>query len=410
MTRARSIAVVATALGAVLSAPAVAHDSVPPKRPDVAYRFVSIPDFFNADLGDVSGASGWDPGDPNSINASYERAIDVVLDAVEAEKPAFVTVAGDLVEGHWGEDVDNTGIFGPVGTEAERLRAIAAAGDVYFGQWRDRFTQRGLTVYPAVGDHEIGDDLGGRPLDQRWPAGTFRHRAVPTYKAVWARHFTAAPRTGHRYPLRPAGTRWEDTAYAVRPDDETLLVSVDVFRHNDRGVQPTVSGGQLRWLRGLLKGARRRGTDTVIVQGHVPVLGPVRARGSGRLSMLDGEQSRFWRVLKANGVDMYLCGEVHAVTAIDDGVLQISHGGMIAWGSENYLVVTVYDDGTVKLRVEDFAVTAIDRERKLWQTSWKRQPLSISYARGTNTVATGSYGRTGAFTHRTGLFKPYRPR
>ena len=282
MTRARSIAVVATALGAALVAPAVPRaPEDPPKRPEVAYRFVSIPDLFNADLGDVRGQPGWDPGDPNSTNASYEEAIDVVLDAIEAEDPAFVAVAGDLVEGHWGEDLDNTGIFGPVGTDAERLRAITAAGDLYYGQWRDRFARRGLRVYPALGDHEIGDDLGGQPMDQRWPAGTFRHRAVPTYKAVWARNFTTAPGTGRRYPLRPIETQWEDTAYAVRPDDETLLVSVDVFRYNDRGVQPIVSGGQLRWLRGLLTDARRRGIDNVIVQGHVPVLGPVAVEQVG---------------------------------------------------------------------------------------------------------------------------------
>jgi len=413
MTRARSIAVVATAIGAALVAPAVARpissEHPPPKRPEVAYRFVSIPDLFNADLGDVRGQHGWDAGDPNSMNPYYEEAIDVVLDAVEAEDPAFVAVAGDLVEGHWGEDLDNTGIFGPVGTEAERLRAITAAGDLYYGQWRDRFARRGLTVYPAVGDHEIGDDLGGQPMDQRWPAGTFRHRAVPTYKAVWARNFTTA-RGNHRYPLRPLGTQWEDTAYAVRPDDETLLVSVDVFRYNDRGVQPIVGGGQLRWLRGLLTDARRRGVDNVIVQGHVPVLGPVRAARSGRLAMLGGERSRFWRLLRAKGVDMYLAGEVHAVTAIDDGVLQVTHGGLIAWGGVNYLLVTVYDDGTVKLRLKDFALTATDRDHWLWQTSWKRQPLSVTYARGTRTVATGRYGRAGAFTRRTGLFKPYRPR
>ena len=126
--------------------------------------------------------------------------------------------------------------------------------------------------------------------------------------------------------------------------------------------------------------------------------------------MLDGEQSRFWRLLEAKGVDMYLAGEVHAATAIDDGVLQVTHGGLIAYGGVNYLLVTVYDDGTMKLVVKDFKRTAIDLERKLWQTSWKRQPLSVTYARGTKTVATGRYGPAGAFTRRTGLFKPYRPR
>jgi hypothetical protein len=46
-----------------------------------------------------------------TVNDVYERAVDVILDEVEAEQPDSVLVAGDLVEGRWGLDVDGTGTF-----------------------------------------------------------------------------------------------------------------------------------------------------------------------------------------------------------------------------------------------------------------------------------------------------------
>jgi len=353
--------------------------------------------------------AGWDPGDPNSINRSYRRAIDTVLDAVDREDPLFVAVAGDLVEGHWGEDADGTGIFGPVGTEEERLAAIRRAGHLYYGQWQRRFERRGLLTYPAVGDHEIGDDLGGRPLWDRWPAGTFRHRAVPTYKAVWAENFTW-PNGAPRFTLRPLGTQWESTAYAVYPTPDMLLVTLDVFRYDASGVQPTVTEGQLAWLDALLADAEGRGVENVIVQGHVPVLGPVRSLHSGRLSLLDGGRSALWRTLKAHDVDMYMCGEVHAVTAIvDDGLLQVCHGGLIAYGGINYMLATVYENGRVDLEVKRFKRTSIDRERRLWQTSLKRQNGAVRYKRRPRRVAGGRYGGAGGFRRVTGMFRPYAP-
>ena len=164
--------------------------------------FVSMPDFLNADVADVRDRPAWRPGMPNSINSSYRRAINIVLDEVEAENPDAVFVAGDLVQGHWGSDVDDTGIFGPVDTFAQRLRAVTNAGRCYYGQWRERFTERGLTVYPAIGDHEIGDNP--------WPVGQFKYRAFSTFKAVWAEYFTLRGDGSHIYDHRPVGTSFED--------------------------------------------------------------------------------------------------------------------------------------------------------------------------------------------------------
>ena len=50
-------------------------------------------------------------------------------------------MAGDLVEGRWGRDDARTGVFGPVRTPSQRLRAWRRAADVYYPAWRERFDQ-----------------------------------------------------------------------------------------------------------------------------------------------------------------------------------------------------------------------------------------------------------------------------
>ena len=42
------------------------------------WRFVSIPDFLNADIGDIMGLASYDGG-PNSTTPAYEAAIDFLI-------------------------------------------------------------------------------------------------------------------------------------------------------------------------------------------------------------------------------------------------------------------------------------------------------------------------------------------
>ena len=341
------------------------------------FTFVSMPDFLNTDIGDtrLRAGEGWEPGDPNSTNASWERALDVILDEVQAEDPAAVLVAGDLVEGHWGIDGRGTGIFGPVGTRAQRRAAITNAGNLYYTEWLSRFRERGLRVLPAIGDHEVGDNP--------WPAGSFKLAAVPTFKDVWADTFTRTDK-GHRFRLRPVGTAFEDTAYAVRIAN-TLFITVDVFRPTADGMQVTVSGGQLEWLDRMLGRARRSGVAHIVVQGHTPVLGSVRARHSSSLTMPGGEDSRFWKVLDRHDVDLYLAGEMHDMTTLtEDEVVQVVHGALATWGEANYLVGRVYRD-RIELRLREFRGAVTDR-RTLWNTDHKRPHRGVRFFPGPETV------------------------
>lgn len=380
------------------SARALAADADTP-----LFRFVSMPDFLNTDVGDtrLRAGRGWEPGDPNSLNTSWARAVNVILDEVQTEDPDVVLVAGDLVEGHWGIDADGTGIFGPTGTRAQRLTAVTNAGNLYYGEWAKRFRERGLRVLPALGDHEVGDNP--------WNAGSFKLAAVPTYKRVWARHFTRSG-TGYRYVDRPIGTAFEETAYAVRMAN-TLFVSIDVFRVTHQSMTVTVSGGQLAWLDGLLGRARADGVQHIVVQGHTPVLGPLRSRSSSRLTMAGGGAAPFWQVLKRHNVDLYLSGEMHDITTQTDGVLQVVHGGLSQVGDANYLVGDVYAD-RIELRLEEMSGSVTDATRRLWQTSSKRPPAGISLLRGAQTVGTMVIDTSSSevvYRDRTGLFLDWVP-
>ena len=350
------------------------------------FTFVSMPDFLNGDIGDtrLRAGAGWEPGDPNSLNVSWARAVNVVLDEVAAQDPDVVLVAGDLVEGHWGSDLDETGIFGPTTTTAQRRAAVTNAGNLYYGEWAKRFRDRGLRVLPAVGDHEVGDNP--------WPAGSFKLGAVPTFKQVFAQNFTRTG-TGYRYAERPAGTAFEETAYAVRLAN-TLFVTLDVFRSTHDGMKATVSGGQLYWLDKLLTRARTQGVEHIVVQAHTPVLGPLRASHSSQMFLAGGATSAFWQILKRHQVDLYLAGEMHDMTTQTDGVVQVVHGGYSGAAEANFLVGAVYPD-RIELRLEEMEGSVTDTVR-LWANSAKRRPRGVEFVRGTTTVGTMVIDKSGS--------------
>jgi hypothetical protein len=358
------------------------------------FTFVSVPDFFNSDVADLRGLQSWQPGCPNSINNAWIRATDVCLDEVEAEQPDAVFVAGDLVEGWWDHDDGNNQLFGPVRTDKEKLAAIQVAGHQYYSYWKSLWSQRGLPVYPAVGDHEIGDDrLTTKPVNERWPAGSFRLRAVPTFKQTWAKAF---PMAGLPHPV---GTGAAGTAHAA--DFPGLrLVTVDMFTVTPDGVQLDVRDGQLTWLERMITSA----ATPVIVQGHVPVLWPVRRLRSGGLHVPAAADSGFWTMLRTHRdrVPLFLCGEVHDITAIADprGPVQICHGRLFQYGF-NYLVGHI-DGATITLKSRRVELVRRDATSTLWGVADVKRPAAlIEYSRGAGTIGTMTV-QNGAVTERSG--------
>ena len=98
-------------------------------------------------------------------------------------------------------------------------------------------------------------------------------------------------------------------------------------------------------LRGVLRSAQRDQVRWIIVQGQLPILGPVRTRASSGRYLTGGADSQVWRLFKKYGVDLYLSGEAHDVTVLEGGgVTQITHGGPFALGLTTALLLDFYDD------------------------------------------------------------------
>lgn len=255
------------------------------------WTFVSFPDFFNFDVPDP--APKWD------------EAVDWYLDQVKAEHPEFVLVAGDLVNGHWWD--------GP--------RQIEHLANVYYGGWVRRMGRHDLKFYTAIGDHELGDD--------DWPSEKIK--LVPYFEQAYDRHMKM-PRNG------PANRK--GLAYYVRHRD-LLLVTVETFEVRDGKMHMSVTGEQLEWVEKVLE--EHADATFTIIQGHVPIIPGVRSRSSSRLMLEGGAESELWQLMKRKGVDLYFCGEHHAITAKEaDGIWQIVHGA--SWGrvdTVNYLVAHV---------------------------------------------------------------------
>lgn len=322
--------------------------------------FVSSPDFFNFDVA--------------YPQPQWEPAIDWFLKQVRGENPDFFLIAGDLVNGHWWDS-------------REQLEHLSA---VYYGNWSRRMKNYGLTAYAAVGDHEMGDDP--------WPAEKIA--IVPLLKKAFSEHL-GMPTNG------PAGM--EGWAYYVLHNN-TLVITVEQFEVRDGQMRLTVGGEQLKWFEQVLKD--HRGDDHIIVQGHLPVFGPVKARSSSYLMLQDGTESDFWRLMKEYGVDLYLCGEFHDITiGLKDDIYHIVHGS--SWGrveTINYLVVKVWPD-KLELTMKEFPVDL--KGGNIWNINKPKGPRQIVEIpeevrkNGPRIIGTMTIEKTGdkkQFLNRSGVF------
>ena len=362
-------------------------------------RLVSSPDFLNADVGNLARGPGfWNPRRSlNGTNAEYRRAIDKVLADWKALDPAGVLVAGDLVDGRWGRDSKDTGNFGPVGTVSEQQRALNLAAATYYPQWQQRFRRHGLKVFPAVGDHEYGDNP--------WPAD--KRVLVPRFRQRFAHFFTRTRSGAPRYPDHPKGPH-ALTAYAGRPRPDVQLITLDPFDITPERARIGLDPAQRTWLRNVLRKAKHDRVRWIIVQGHVPILGPVRHRGSSRLHLEGGADSQAWRLFERYGVDLYLAGEAHDVTVLEKGgVTQIVHGGLFQFGLTNALLLDVYDD-FIYLTLRDYDIRHRDAAdgTRLWETVRDGMPRHIEVRNDPFSLGTGVLRNSGDLRNASGLLRP----
>ncbi len=277
----------------------------PTSDKNASFYFTSYPDLFN-----------WNIDYPQP---GWEEAMDWFLGGMKKEGPAFSLNAGDIMDARWWTDRDE----------------VRRKTNQYWGGFKKRFDDKNITLYIAPGDHEYGDDQGLTKM----------HLAP-----VFAGQFTAIfdmPMNGPEHK--------KELAYSIT-EENLAVISVDTFEDAGDRMSMTVSGKQLAWLKKTLESCQDK--DFIIVQGHVPVVGPVRSKNSSANMLEGGTDSEFWKTMVEYGVDVYLCGEHHRITTIHrDGIWQIVHGAL--WGTQedvNYLRGSVFPD---KLILELFKFNVV---------------------------------------------------
>ncbi len=318
---------------------------------DDVWTFVSMPDFLNVDCDYPQ--EGW------------EDALSYILESVKNEHPDFLVVAGDLVMGHWD------------GEHWHDKDSIQKYSNRYYNAWINRMNDHGLKYYTSIGDHEVGDNP--------WRS-VKKLEAVKHYKRAF-RDYLKMPENGPENML--------GTAFWWRHKN-VLFISTDVFEEgtSDQGlIKAGVTGEQLAWLDKVL--VEHADARFKIVLGHTPILGPVRKWSSSGLMIEEGRDSEFWKTMKKHQVDLYLCGEVHAITCTErDDILQIAHGGLIGYNTRtNYMVATV---GKNKIDLKIKEIEMLPHGNHLWQTKQNRplEKVTISaenkeagfYLVGTTTI------------------------
>lgn len=267
-------------------------------------RFTSVPDIFN-----------WNISRPQP---GWEETLDWFFKRLKKEGPDFTLNAGDIMDARWWNN---------------RAQVEKKTEEYWLG-FKKRFTNHGITLYLAPGDHEYGDDQGLRKGD---------------IARAFGEQFTKLmdmPRNG---PSNHMGR-----AFYVRKNN-LLIISLDTFEDAGKKFTYTVGAEQLAWMENTL--VANQDAEFIIVQGHLPVVGPVRSKNSSASMLKGGTNSDLWKLMVKHGVDIYLCGEHHRITVKkQDGIWQIVHGAL--WGTQtdlNYLRGMVRT-GEMKLELLEFEV------------------------------------------------------
>ncbi len=285
-------------------------------------------------------------GGLNSTTPAMETMLNGMITQMAAHDPCVIIIPGDIGSGHWDKSCIKN-VFAPGGTWAE---TIANAGEIYWTITQYRFAQQIPIVLAAVGDHEVGDN--------DWPSGSTVSNQVNNFRAAFGNAFNKDSNGTFLFsdpigsvPSRPLGTDYDETSFA-KVVNNVLFVTLDVFRqdspttklHDRFGtVTGDVAGAHLDWVDDVLAaGQADPNIDHIFIQGHNPILGPVRKKSSSGAMNDNRGDSDLWQTFrKYNKVRVYFGGEVHADTASKDTESDILQ---IVVGRGTYMLVEVGSD------------------------------------------------------------------
>jgi hypothetical protein len=352
---------------------AVAVSSASAQEP--VQRIVSTSGVPHGDLANLRRSPFWRPGMPIGLNPPWVEFLQTEIADITSGADV-VLHQGDQVEGRWGQDCDGRGVFGPVETWAQRIRALRLAGNIYYSRlkrfWGDR------DVLFAMGDHEIGD-IGPSGIT---PAGTFTYRAHWQWDRVWRDHYGPS-----RYARRRG---------------QVGIITLDPFMKTPRGIVARISDSDLDWTRDTIADWRSNGVTWVLVQSEIPAIGPNRGVGTSGMLLRNGGD--VWRRFASMGVDLLLAAEFHSDTTYTrQGMtpVQVVHGGFHRRAS--WLVIDEYEDH-LQLTLMASRGSHIGDET-IWSTACKnrlpRHPLS-----GTpEVIGTMTIHADGTTSNRTGRLR-----
>lgn len=252
------------------------------KPTDHPLRFTSVPDIFN-----------WNIDNPTP---GWEETLDWFFERLKEEGPDFTLVAGDIMDARWYEP-----------------ELIKRKTEQYWKGYIKRFKASGLTLYVAPGDHEYGDDRG---------------LTMGNVSRLFGDQFSEIMEMPKNGPDNHLGR-----AFYVRKNN-LLIITLDTFEDLGERFGYTVGAEQLTWMERVL--VEHKEAEFIIVQGHLPIVGPVESKNSSASMLKGGTASELWKLMVRHNVDAYLCGEHHRITVHHhDGIWQIVHGAL--WGTQTDL-------------------------------------------------------------------------
>ena len=267
-------------------------------------KFTSVPDLFN-----------WNIGNPQK---GWEETIGWFFDRLQKEGPDFTLNAGDIMDARWWDNASQ----------------VEKKTEEYWKGFRKRFDERDMKVYVAPGDHEYGDDGGLKKGD---------------IARAFGDQFTKLMGMPKNGPENHIGR-----SFYVR-EKNLLVITLDTFEDAGKKFSYTVGQKQLEWMEKVFK--ENKDAEFILVQGHLPIVGPVKSKNSSASMLKGGTDSALWKLMVKHKVDAYLCGEHHRITVKKhDGIWQIVHGAL--WGTQtdlNYLRGVVKSK-EMKLELLEFGV------------------------------------------------------